>query len=99
MVTKSKSRDGDSKGDNCSFCGRTGTQVERLIAGPPGIFICNECVDVCSTLLRDHHKRRQGEHPKLGKTLTPTQIKGHLDEYIIGQEQPKRTIAVAVYNH
>ncbi len=99
MASRVKTRDGDIKGDNCSFCGRTGTQVERLIAGPPGIFICNECVDVCATLLRDHHKRRQGEHPKLGKILTPTQIKAHLDEYIIGQEQPKRTIAVAVYNH
>jgi ATP-dependent Clp protease ATP-binding subunit ClpX len=99
MATKGKSRDGDVKSDNCSFCGRSGTQVERLIAGPPGIFICNECVDVCSTLLRDHHKHRQGDHPKLGKVLTPAQIKAHLDDYIIGQDQAKRTIAVAVYNH
>ncbi|MBA3685366.1 MAG: ATP-dependent Clp protease ATP-binding subunit ClpX [Planctomycetes bacterium] len=100
MATKTKSRDNDSKSDNCSFCGRSGAQVERLIAGPPGIFICNECVDVCATLLRDHNKRRQGtDHPRLGKILTPTQIKAHLDEYIIGQEQTKRTISVAVYNH
>src|SRR5260221_7211809 len=99
MVTKRSSRDSDSKNDICSFCTRNSTQVERLIAGPPGIFICNECVDVCSTLLRDHHKRRGGEAAKLGKILTPTQIKAHLDDYIIGQEQPKRTIAVAVYNH
>ncbi len=100
MATKTRSRDNESKTDNCSFCGRSGAQVERLIAGPPGIFICNECVDVCSTLLRDHNKRRQGpDHPRLGKILTPTQIKAHLDEYIIGQEQAKRTISVAVYNH
>ncbi|HYE04387.1 MAG TPA: ATP-dependent Clp protease ATP-binding subunit ClpX [Planctomycetota bacterium] len=100
MVTKRTTKDGgDGKPDNCSFCGRSGTQVERLIAGPPGIFICNECVDVCSTLLRDHSKRRAGDHPKLGKTLTPAQIKAHLDDYIIGQEQAKRIISVAVYNH
>ena len=101
MATKGKSTTkDDGKVDNCSFCGRSGAQVERLIAGPPGIFICNECVDVCSTLLRDHNKRRTtGEHPRLGKVLTPNQIKAHLDEYIIGQEQAKRTISVAVYNH
>ena len=97
-MAKSTRKD-DSKVDNCSFCGRSGAQVERLIAGPPGIFICNECVDVCATLLRDQHKKKSGEQPRLGKALTPTQIKGHLDDYIIGQNYAKRTIAVAVYNH
>ena len=101
MATKGKTTTtkDDGKVDNCSFCGRSGAQVERLIAGPPGIFICNECVDVCATLLRDHNKRRSGDSPRLGKVLTPNQIKAHLDEYIIGQEQAKRTISVAVYNH
>ena len=98
-MAKQKSRE-DGKVDHCSFCGRSSTQVERLIAGPPSIFICNECVDVCATLLRDHHKRKgSGEHPRLGKILTPGQIKAHLDEYIIGQDRTKRTISVAVYNH
>ncbi|MBA2481472.1 MAG: ATP-dependent Clp protease ATP-binding subunit ClpX [Planctomycetes bacterium] len=100
MVIKNKKGDGDGPADNCSFCGRSSSQVERLIAGPPDIFICNECVEVCSTLLRDQGKRKgTGEAPRLGKIFTPTEIKAHLDQYIIGQEQAKRTIAVAVYNH
>ncbi|MBA3709425.1 MAG: ATP-dependent Clp protease ATP-binding subunit ClpX, partial [Planctomycetes bacterium] len=100
MVIKNKKGDGDGPADNCSFCGRSSSQVERLIAGPPDIFICNECVEVCSTLLRDQGKRKGGsEATRLGKIFTPTEIKAHLDQYIIGQEQAKRTIAVAVYNH
>ncbi len=88
--------------DNCSFCGRLASQVERLIAGPPGVNICNECVDVCGTLL----KQQDGKPAKVGAKTpprlgnhTPTDIKAHLDQYIIGQEQAKRTISVAVYNH
>jgi ATP-dependent Clp protease ATP-binding subunit ClpX len=88
--------------DNCSFCGRLASQVERLIAGPPGVNICNECVDVCGTLLKqqDTKPAKVGTKtpPRLG-THTPTDIKAHLDQYIIGQEQAKRTISVAVYNH
>jgi ATP-dependent Clp protease ATP-binding subunit ClpX len=88
--------------DTCSFCGRTSAQVQRLIAGPPGTSICNECVDVCSTLLRDQGKtgKRPAEMPKAnGKVPTPAEIKAHLDQHIIGQEKAKRTISVAVHNH
>jgi ATP-dependent Clp protease ATP-binding subunit ClpX len=105
MVIKNKKGDGDGHVDNCSFCGRSASQVERLIAGPPEIFICNECVEVCSTLLRDQGKRKggaaatAGDPPRLGKMFTPSEIKAHLDQYIIGQNHAKRTIAVAVYNH
>jgi ATP-dependent Clp protease ATP-binding subunit ClpX len=100
MAGKKSTRDGDKGGDLCSFCGRTTEQVERLINGPPGVSICNECVEVCSTLLRDNNRgKKTGDAPKVGKTLTPSEIKAHLDQYIIGQEQAKRTIAVAVYNH
>jgi ATP-dependent Clp protease ATP-binding subunit ClpX len=102
MAGKKTTRDGDKGGDLCSFCGRTTEQVERLINGPPGVSICNECVEVCSTLLRDNNRggKKGGDSaPKVGKTLTPSEIKAHLDQYIIGQEQAKRTIAVAVYNH
>src|ERR1043165_1314636 len=100
MAGKKTTRDGDKGGDLCSFCGRTTEQVERLINGPPGVSICNECVEVCSTLLRDNNRgKKGGEAPKVGKSLTPSEIKAHLDQYIIGQEQAKRTIAVAVYNH
>jgi len=100
MVIKNKKGDGDSVADSCSFCGRNASQVERLIAGPPEIFICNECVEVCSTLLRDQGKKsKAGEAPRLGKMYTPSELKANLDQYIIGQEHAKRTIAVAVYNH
>jgi ATP-dependent Clp protease ATP-binding subunit ClpX len=90
--------------DHCSFCGRSADQVDRLISGPPGIFICNECVDVCATLLHEQEKK----HDESGRSqtaldserlLTPREIKEYLDQYIIGQERAKRTIAVAVYNH
>ena len=101
MAGKKSTRDGDKGSDLCSFCGRTTEQVERLINGPPGVSICNECVEVCATLLRDNNRgKKAGDAaPKIGKSLTPTEIKAHLDSYIIGQEQAKRTIAVAVYNH
>ncbi|HEX3132262.1 MAG TPA: ATP-dependent Clp protease ATP-binding subunit ClpX [Planctomycetota bacterium] len=100
MAGKKSTRDGDKGSDLCSFCGRTTEQVERLINGPPGVSICNECVEVCATLLRDNNRgKKAGDTPKVGKSLTPTEIKAHLDSYIIGQEQAKRTIAVAVYNH
>jgi ATP-dependent Clp protease ATP-binding subunit ClpX len=98
MSIKHKSRDGGKGGDDCSFCGRTADQVERLINGPPGISICTECVEVCSSLLRDNQRKKEGE-PKLGGVLSPTEIKAYLDQYIIGQEHAKRIIAVAVYNH
>jgi ATP-dependent Clp protease ATP-binding subunit ClpX len=95
----------DHDEDSCSFCQRTATQVERLIAGPPGVNICNECVDVCGTLLKQQSDKggkvpaaKAAAAPRVG-SLTPADIKGHLDQYIIGQESAKRTIAVAVYNH
>jgi len=97
MATKGKTSSG--KNDHCSFCGRNGKQVDRLIAGPPGIFICNECVDVCSTLLKDHKKRSISSAPPIERILSPAEIKAHLDEHVIGQEQAKRVISVAVYNH
>ena len=101
------------KVDDCSFCGRSADQVDRLISGPPGIFICNECVEVCSTLLQEQDRKKtadsaQGEgegddkKPSIldaDSTITPREIKEYLDQYIIGQERAKRTIAVAVYNH
>ena len=102
-MAKNKTKDSDKGGEICSFCGRASDQVERLINGPPGVSICNECVDVCSTLLRDNTRGNAGkkgvEQPKIGKSLTPSEIKAYLDQHIIGQEQAKRTIAVAVYNH
>jgi ATP-dependent Clp protease ATP-binding subunit ClpX len=99
MPTKGKTGSG-AKTDHCSFCGRSGKQVDRLIAGPPGVFICNECVEVCSTLLKDHKKRSSSATvPDLDKIPAPGEIKQHLDEHVVGQERAKRVISVAVYNH
>jgi ATP-dependent Clp protease ATP-binding subunit ClpX len=98
-MAKAKRTDNE---DACSFCARTSSQVERLIAGPPGVFICNECVDVCSTLLTQQKSDKAAKTatgPRLAKIFTPTEIKAHLDQYIIGQERAKRSISVAVHNH
>lgn len=82
---------------SCSFCGKTQDKVERLIEGP-GVYICDECVALCSDILddlpRETKKRLNSE-----KLLKPAQIKETLDEYVIGQEHAKRALCVAVYNH
>ncbi|MEK7359658.1 MAG: ATP-dependent Clp protease ATP-binding subunit ClpX [Planctomycetota bacterium] len=81
----------------CSFCGRGPDVVGRLIQGSEDVFICNECVDTCNTLLKKDQKTLPVK--PLEKTPTPAQIKERLDEYIIGQDKAKKTLAVAVYNH
>ena len=85
----------------CSFCGKTQEAVERIIAGP-GVYICNECIGVCNNIIEDDLY----EDPDMTYTgndaeelPTPAQIKSVLDEYVIGQEDAKRTLSVAVYNH
>ena len=82
---------------NCSFCGRSYNAVGRLIQGDADVFICNECVEACHMLLKKDQKHVQTK--PIGKIPTPAQIKGQLDEYIIGQDKAKKTLAVAVYNH
>ena len=76
----------------CSFCGRTEDTVEKLISGP-GVYICEKCVALCQEIVQ---KKTVSYDIKL---LKPKEIKAHLDEYIIGQDMAKKTIAVAVYNH
>lgn len=80
---------------SCSFCGRTEDAVEKLISGP-NVYICDKCVTLCSGILE---KKKTPASPLELKILKPKEIKERLDEYIIGQETAKRTIAVAVYNH
>ncbi len=83
----------------CSFCHRTQTQVRRLIAGPQKVYICDNCVELAhSILVNDQHKELEFKQKK-ENYLTPEQIKKALDEYIIGQEEAKKKISVAVYNH
>ncbi|NLK17308.1 MAG: ATP-dependent Clp protease ATP-binding subunit ClpX [Clostridiales bacterium] len=81
----------------CSFCRKHGNEVKRLVAGPNGIFICNECIEVCSAILREDSSEE--EKTQLIDLKAPAEIKKQLDEYVIGQETAKRVLSVAVYNH
>ena len=83
---------------HCSFCGKRETQVERLIAGP-GVYICSDCVQACSELLRDEYTADGGDIQTPEHLPSPAEIKQFMDSYIIGQEDAKITLAVAVYNH
>ena len=82
----------------CSFCGKRENQTSKMIAGP-GVYICSDCVHACSDLLRDEIDVGQGGHPTLDKLPTPIEIKTFMDHYIVGQEDAKVALSVAVYNH
>lgn len=87
----------------CTFCGKTQTQVERLIAGPD-VFICNECIELCNEILEEEKlNAAAGNGVKSTKALdnlpVPSEMKETLDQYVIGQERAKRALCVAVYNH
>jgi ATP-dependent Clp protease ATP-binding subunit ClpX len=79
----------------CSFCNKSQREVKKLIAGPT-VFICDECVDICLDIIAEDRLLEQQQETKLPK---PSEIKALLDEYVIGQEQAKKKLAVAVYNH
>ena len=83
----------------CSFCGKTQGQVKRLIAGPDRVFICDECVALCDQIIAEESpsQSKSSSHPK--RTLNPRDIFQKLEEYVIGQDQAKKVLSVAVYNH
>ena len=81
----------------CSFCGKPKELVKRLIAGPNGIYICDECIEVCREVVNEDVKRENVTSPV--PLLKPAEIKSRLDEYIIGQDEAKKVLSVAVYNH
>ncbi|PJF36387.1 MAG: ATP-dependent Clp protease ATP-binding subunit ClpX [Candidatus Thermofonsia Clade 1 bacterium] len=84
----------------CSFCRRAHDEVNRLIAGPEGVYICDECVELCREILSEDSSlpKHSGDY-KLTRVPTPKEIVAHLDQYVIGQERAKRVLSVAVYNH
>ncbi|MCL6592670.1 MAG: ATP-dependent protease ATP-binding subunit ClpX [Alicyclobacillus sp.] len=87
----------DEKGQlKCSFCGKTQEQVRKLVAGP-GVYICDECIELCNEIVEE--QLGEEEEFDLKDVPKPTEIKSILDQYVIGQEQAKKTLAVAVYNH
>lgn len=87
----------DKRQVKCSFCGKTQEQVNRIVAGP-GVYICNECIELCSEIIEEEFEDSSIE-PTLDELPKPQEIKKILDEYVIGQERAKRTLSVAVYNH
>ena len=85
----------------CSFCNKTQGQVRKLIAGPEGVYICDECIDICADILEEELEEEQEDeavHPEIN-LLKPIQIKNFLDEYVVGQDEAKKILSVAVYNH
>ena len=95
-MSKDKGSKDDEKLLYCSFCGKSQEEVKKLIAGP-SVYVCDECVELCNDIIRDELQEEGSEEeidlPK------PKEIKEVLDEYVIGQENAKRILAVAVYNH
>ncbi len=83
----------------CSFCNKTQDQVRKMIAGPGGVYICDECVDICADIIEEEYEDEPETEELEINLLKPAEIKSFLDEYVIGQEEAKKVMAVSVYNH
>lgn len=86
----------------CSFCGKSQSQAKRLIAGPDGVYICDECIETCAEIIEDEFEEEEESSDNRSVSinlLKPKEIKTFLDDYVIGQEEAKKVLSVAVYNH
>jgi ATP-dependent Clp protease ATP-binding subunit ClpX len=83
----------------CSFCGKTSREVGPMVEGPNDIYICSHCTDLCQNIFRQEKRRLSTKQPLFNSVPTPRRISEFLDQYVIGQSQAKRTLAVAVHNH
>lgn len=88
----------DEKQLYCSFCGKSQHEVQRLIAGPQ-VYICNECIDLCYTMVREELEQGESQEGEERSLPRPQEMRQMLDQYVIGQDQAKKSLAVAVYNH
>ena len=89
------------KGVKCSFCGKTQDSVRKIVAGP-GVYICNECIGLCNEIIESEYCEEDEDTYTLAgldKIPSPREIKDILDQYVIGQDEAKKTLSVAVYNH
>jgi ATP-dependent Clp protease ATP-binding subunit ClpX len=91
-----KKRDDDSN-LSCSFCGKSQREVKKLIAGPT-VYICDECIELCNDIIAEEYGHEEASAPS-SRVPKPREIKSALDEYVIGQEQAKKILSVAVHNH
>src|SRR5205809_2929496 len=94
--TRALSAMSNDKHLRCSFCGKSKDSVRKFISGP-SVYICNECITLCNEILAEDEEREVVD--SITQVPTPGEIKEVLDQYVIGQERAKRTLAVAVYNH
>ena len=85
----------------CSFCNKSEDQVRKLIAGPEGVYICDECIEICAEIIDEELDEyyEQDENQSGINLMKPKEITAFLDDYVIGQEEAKKALAVAVYNH
>ena len=83
----------------CSFCNKTQDQVRKLIAGPSGVYICDECVDICADIIEEEYEEEPEVEEMEINLLKPVEIKKFLDDYVIGQDDAKKVLSVSVYNH
>jgi len=90
---------GGKQQEHCSFCGKSHDEAGPMVAGPPGLFICSECVELCYNVLEQEFHRATPPEVAFEDIPAPREIKARLDEYVIGQERAKKVLAVAVHNH
>lgn len=83
----------------CSFCGKSSREVGPMVEGPNDVYICANCTDLCQNIFKQERRRVHSDRPSFGSIPTPRQIKEYLDQYVIGQTQAKRAMAVSVHNH
>ena len=92
------SRTDNNKQFRCSFCNKTQDQVRKLVAGPKGVYICDECIEVCAEIMEDEFEEYNDDNQEIN-LMKPKEMKAFLDDYVIGQEEAKKVLSVAVYNH